>query len=193
MVKIGILACQNTSEITDALILILKNSDKSVAIKSSLSEYINTAGFYDYSEIDYLLITIEPGHICPCTLDILILDNPVNKRIVTRDLIQCIDDDTILIYNTDNGYLPKIEHPNAIDYGFSPKSTVSVSSVKYDSGMSCSFIVSVQDNFRCLSGKSYPIGEILISCNSDIKLENRLPAVICGLVLGSTERNEIKI
>lgn len=193
MTTIGIFACTNTSEIIEALLLLLKNDRNTVALKSYYDESEADFEFYNYSEADYVLIPFSRNHIYPVTLDILILDNPDNKRIVTYDLIKCIDENTILIYNTDNGYLPKLEHPNAIDYGFSQTSTVSISSIEYLGSSSYSFIISVQENFKCLNGGIYPVGEILINCSSDIKIENRIPAVICGLVCDARERNEIKI
>ena len=192
MLKIGIYACENTAEIIEALLLILKDSNSSVAIKNNQNYKMDDILRCAYQEIDYILIPLNDKNIHPVTLDILILDNPNNKNIVTYELVDCISEDTILIYNTDNNYLPKLEHPNAIDYGFSQESTVSISSVEYNES-ACSFMLSVTKSFPCLCGDMCPIGEILITCNSDIKLENRIPAVICGIVCENSKRNVIKI
>ncbi len=193
MVKIGILACCNTAEITEALILTLKTADNTVALKNNYNTENDEFLSYIFSDTDYLIIPINHEKTPQFTLDILILDNPNNKRIITYDLVNCVTDDTILIYNTDNGYLPKLEHPNAIDYGFSPMSTVGISSVEYSDCNTCSFIVSVQKPINCLCGKIFPIGELLTISNSDIKIENRIPAVICSLICTNNYKNPIKI
>ena len=193
MVKIGILACCNTAEITEALILILKTDNNTIALKNNYSTENDDFLSYIYSETHFLIIPINQEKTPQFTLDILILDNPNNQRIITYDLVNCVTENTILIYNTDNGYLPKLEHPNAIDYGFSPTSTVGISSVEYLSSNTCSFIVSVQKPLNCLCGKIFPIGELLTISNSDIKIENRIPAVICSLICTHNYKNPIKI
>jgi len=193
LVKIGILACENTAQITEALILILKTSNNTITIKNNYNSEDDDLLSFIYSDTDYLIIPINHKKAPKFTLDILILDNPNNKRIITYDLVNCVRENTILIYNTDNGYLPKLEHPNAIDYGFSASSTVGISSIEYSDYNTCSFIVSVQKPLNCLCGEIFPIGELLTISNSDIKIENRIPAVICSLICTRNYKNPIRI
>lgn len=192
MICIGILAAQNSQEIANALVTVMKSKHQLTAVKYNNPNIENEIKLFEYSGIDYALILFDRYEIYPVNLDILILDNPENKRIVSYDLLKCIKEHTIVIYNTDNGYLPYLDHPNAIDYGLNSSSAVSVSSVNYFFDSHISFIVSVQ---RELSGlfSTLPIGEVRIDSDSSISISNQIPAVICALVCGLIDYLCVKI
>lgn len=186
MIKIGVYAFENTQEIIDALLLLLKSSNNSVIIKNYPLENTEIS-------CDFILIPFKNNEACPIPVDILILDNPNNLNLLNNSFINYFSENTILIYNTDNGFLPKIEHPKAIDYGFSQNSSVTISSIKYNNNLPISFILSVQKSFTNIFGNSYPIGETIIFTNSDFKIENSIPAVICNMICTNKKISKLKI
>ncbi len=192
MLKIGVLAEKNSSKIVDSLTVILKSNNNLIAIKNNSNRILKDVDFFEKNGIEYSIIIFNSSKIYPVSLDILILDNEDNKRIVSYELIKCIGENTILIYNTDNGYLPHIEHPNAIDYGFCSDSTVSISSVDY-SDNKISLIVSIQKPFQGIYEDYFDICEFLIETKYITKISNLIPAVICGLVIGAINYTVLKI
>lgn len=191
MVKIGIYARKNTPEITEALILLLKNSNSRIALKTNFTRCEYSNGQDD--GIDYLIVSLDSAKKCP-PLDIIIFDCPGSCAVrLCKILSGANNSNAILIYNSDRGTIPEFQSFNCVDYGFSKGSAVSVSSVGNEYGNEKTFTVSVQEGFKCLSGATYPISEVMVDCCSDIKLENRLPAVICGLIIGNSEKNQIII
>ena len=76
---------------------------------------------------------------------------------------------TVLIYKTDNGYLPKIEHQNAIDYGFSSNSSVNVSSIEYVYDDKANVIKKTEDNY---------ITEYVYDSNNNVKESNTTSLII---------------
>lgn len=192
MTKIGILAPNNSTQIVNALVMIFKSDKTLVAVKKNNARIEHELNFLDRNGIKYTLIVFNTKKIYPVGLDVLILDNEQNTRLVSYDLIECMSERTILIYNTDNGFLPHINHPNAIDYGYSSTSSVTISSVNYTEN-SISFIVSIQREIYGLYDNILPIGEILISSGYKAELCNLLCAVICSLICGIINYAEIKI
>ena len=191
MVKIGIYARKNTPEITEALILLLKKSDNRVALKTDFAGCSFESTSYD--NIDYLIIPLESVKRCPTALDIIIFDCPNIFAVKLCKILSNMNSNAILIYNSDRGSIPEFQKYNCVDYGFSKDCVVSISSVGSEYGSEKTFTVSVQEGFKRLSGTTYPICDVMVDCCSDIKLENRIPAVICGLIIGDTEKNQIKI
>ncbi len=181
MIKIGILAPKNCKEISKTLLDIFRQNHIVVAICENTKEIKNKISFFEKNRIEYALITFDRHSIHPIDLDILILDNAHNTTLVTYSLIECVSDKTILIYNTDNGYLPKLEHQNAIDYGFSTTSSVTVSSIDY-SNEEKSFILYVQQPLHNPFGKDILISEIPITPINNQEISNQLPAVITALL-----------
>ena len=192
MTKIGILAPNNSTQIVNALVMIFKSDRKVVAVKKNNPKTDYELNFLDKSGIKYALIIFNEKKIYPVELDVLILDNEQNSKLVSYDLVECMSEKTILIYNTDNGFLPHINHPNAIDYGYNPTSSVTISSVNHREN-SISFIVSIQREICGMFDNILPIGEILINSKYKAELCNLLSAVICSLVCGIINYAEIKI
>ena len=191
MVKIGIYARKNTPEITEALILLLKNSDSRIALKTNFNS--NTLDNITDDGVDYMIVSLDSVRHCP-PLDIIIFDCPSIFAVrLCKILNGTNNSDTVLIYNSDRGVIPEFQKYNCVDYGFSKGSAVSISSVGNEYGNIKTFTVSVQEGIKRLCGTTYPISEVTVDCCSDIKLENRLPAVICGLIIGNSEKNQIKI
>lgn len=183
MIKIGIVAPENYEEITNTLLDIFKTNHIIAAVKKNTRDIDNKLLFLEKCGIEFAIIIFETGLIYPVTLDILILDNAKNKSIITYSLIECISEKTVLIYNTDNGYLPKIEHQNAIDYGFSSNSSVNVSSIEYHKN-SKSFILYIARPVLNIFGDEISIGEIPIMHINNKDIISQLPAVICALICG---------
>lgn len=181
MIKIGILAPENHEEITKALLDIFKKNHIIAAVKKNSKNIKRQLDFLERNSIEYAIIIFDKPLIYPITLDILIIDNAPNQRIITYSLIECVSNKTILVYNTDNGYLPKIEHENAIDYGFSSDSSVTVSSIEYLSDYK-SFILYIQRPFSNLYDEEITIGEIPIIHINNQDISNHLPAVITALI-----------
>lgn len=181
MITIGILAPENHEEITKVLLDIFKKNHIIAAVKKNSKNLKRQLDFLERNSIEYAITIFDKPLIYPITLDILIIDNAPNQRIITYSLIECISDKTILIYNTDNGYLPKIEHKNAIDYGYSSDSSVTVSSIEYLADYK-SFILYIQHPFSTLYGEEITIGEIPIIHINNQDISNQLPAVITALV-----------
>ncbi len=181
MIKIGILAPKNCREISKTLLDIFKLNHIVVAICENSKEIKNKVSFFEKNRIDYAIITFERHSIYPIDLDVLILDNADNTTLVTYNLVECVNDKTILVYNTDNGYLPKLEHQNAIDYGFSTTSSVTVSSIDY-SNEEKSFVLYVQQPLHNPFGKDFLISEIPITPINNQEISSQLPAVITALL-----------
>ena len=181
MIKIGILAPENHEEITKVLLDIFKKNHIISAVKKNSKDIKKQLKFLERNSIEYTIIIFDKPLIYPITLDILIIDNAPNQRIITYSLIECVSEKTILIYNTDNGYLPKIEHENAIDYGFSSDSSVTVSSIEYIADYK-SFILYIQRPFSTLYDEEIAIGEIPIIHINNQDISNQLPAVITALI-----------
>lgn len=181
MIKIGILAPENCKEITKTFLDIFKLNHIVVAICENSKEIKNKISFFEKNRIEYALITFDRHLIYPVDLDILILDNAPNTTLVTYSLIECVSNKTILIYNTDNGYLPKLDHQNAIDYGFSTTSSVTVSSIDY-SNEKKSFVLYVQQPLHNPFGENIFISEIPITPINNLEISNQLPAVITALL-----------
>ena len=192
MLTIGILAPNNSAEISNALQILFKHNRELFAVKKNSRTILDDIDLFEKSGIKYTIITFDKKKIYPVLLDVLILDNENNKKIVDYELVKCVGEKTILIYNTDNGYLPHIEHPNAIDYGFCSASSVSVSSINYNEN-NISLIISVQRSFCGLFYNTCQIGEFLIESCFITKISNLLPAVICGLVCDVINYAVVKI
>lgn len=182
MIKIGILAPENHEEITNTLLDIFKINHIIAAVKTNSKNIKKQLNFLEKSGIEYAIIIFNNKLIYPVTLDILIIDNAPNRRIITYSLIECVSEKTTLIYNTDNGYLPKLDHENAIDYGFSTDSSVTVSSIEYFQD-SKSFILYIQRPLSNLFNEIIAIGEIPIIHINNNEISNQLPAVITALIL----------
>ena len=181
MIKIGILAPENCKEIAKTLLDIFKINHIVVAICKNSKNIRKKMSFFEKNKIEYTLITFDKHLIYPVDLDVLILDNAPNTKLVTYSLIECVSDKTILIYNTDNGYLPKLEHQNAIDYGFSSSSSVTVSSIDY-SNEKKSFVLYIQQPLHNPFGDDIFISEIPISPINNQEISSQLPAVITALL-----------
>lgn len=181
MIKIGILAPDNYEEISKTFLDIFKANHIIAAIKKNSKDIKNKLAFLEKNGIEYVLIIFEQHLIYPVNLDVLILDNAPNTRLVTYSLIECISDKTILIYNTDNGYLPKLEHPNAIDYGFSQNSSVTVSSINYFPDTK-SFILYIQNTIYNPFYKDISISEFHVTPINNHEISSQLPAVITALL-----------
>ncbi len=181
MIKIGILAPDNCEEISKTFLDIFKANHIIAAIKKNSRDIKSKVSFLESNGIEYTLIIFERNLIYPIDLDVLILDNAPNTRLVTYSLIECIGEKTILIYNTDNGYLPKLEHPNAIDYGFSQDSSVTVSSINYFSDTK-SFTLYIQNNIYNPFYGDIAISEFPITPINNYEISSQLPAVITALL-----------
>lgn len=195
MIKIGILAPNNYEEITKTFLDIFKANHIIAAIKNNSKDIKNKIAFLEKNKIEYVLIIFEKHLIYPIELDILILDNAPNTRLVTYSLIECISEKTILIYNTDNGYLPKLDHPNAIDYGFSQNSSVTVSSINYFPDAK-SFILYIQHTIYNPFCKDISISEFPITSINNYEISSQLPAVITALLFDipiCKSRNKLRI
>lgn len=188
MIKIGILAPHNDIKIQKALLHIFKDNHIIAAVKKDNINIEKELSFLERSGVLYTIIIFNEKEIFPTDIDILILDNAQNEKIVSYPLISCINKDTVLIYNTDNGYLPKLTHPNAIDYGFSKNSTVTISSVKYSKNLDFSFILCFQDFLHDIFLNPLPIGEFLVNGIPEIDLISQIPAIICAILCRVMEK-----
>ncbi len=191
MIKIGILAPQNHKEITNTFLDILKKNHIIAAVKKNLRDIKKNVTFLEKSGIEYAIIVFEEALIYPIDLDILIIDNMPNKALITYSLIECVREKTILVYNTDNGYLPKLEHKNAIDYGFSSSSSVTVSSIEYLM-YTKSFILSVQRPLNNIYGEEITICELPVININNYDISSQLPAVITALICNIPICNKFK-
>lgn len=191
MIKIGILAPQNHKEITNTLLDIFKINHIIAAVKKNSRDIKKNIAFLEKNGIEYAIIVFEKSLIYPINLDILIIDNMPNKSLITYSLIECVGEKTILIYNTDNGYLPKLEHKNAIDYGFSSNSSVSVSSIEYLPNTK-SFILSVQRPLNNIYDEEITICELPIININNYDISSQLPAVIASLICNIPICNKFK-
>ena len=158
MIKIGILAPKNHKEIVQSLLDIFKTNHIIAAVKTNSKNTKKQLDFLEKSGIEYAIVVFENQLIYPVDLDILILDNLPNQKIISYSLIECVNDNTTLIYNTDNGYLPKLEHENAIDYGFSQNSSITVSSIEYYKDLK-SFILYIQRPVLNIFNEDIPIAD----------------------------------
>ena len=192
MLKIGVLSPKNSTEIVEALISLIKSKNLLVAVKKNNPRIFSELSFFSECGIDFSIIVFEKSAVYPIDLDILILDNEYREQIVSYDLIRCIGEKTFLIYNTDNDTLPLIEHPNAIDYGYSAKSSVTISSIDYTDN-EISFIISVQREFSGIYNNRLEIGEFLIKSKFIANVTNILPAVICCIVSDIIKYAVVKI
>ncbi len=192
MIIIGILAPDNSSEIEKALKNIIHSKGYISAVNENSIQTKKKLALYERSGIDYSIIIFNAKKIYPVNLDILILDNAKNQKIVTLDLIKCITERTMLIYNTDNGYLPALSHPNAIDYGFDPNSAVTISSVGYNDTSTDILLYISRPLFGIFSNNIY-IGELLINSEQHTDIPNLIPAIICGLVCDIIYEHTVKI
>lgn len=181
MIKIGILAPDNYEEITKTFLDIFKANHIIAAVKNNSKDIKKKMAFLEKNMIEFALIIFDQHLIYPIDLDILILDNAPNTSLVTYSLIECVSDKTILIYNTDNGYLPKLDHPNAIDYGLSQNSSVTVSSIKYCFDTK-SFILYIQHQLYNPFNEDIGISELSITPINNQEISNQLPAVITALL-----------
>ena len=181
MIKIGILAPGNSDEIIDSLVNMLKKCKKMVAVKQNSRRINNDIRLYEKTGIEYVFIEFGNKRIYPVDIDIMILDNARNDNIVSYDLIKCISDNTVLIYNTDSGYLPYIDHPNAIDYGFGINSCVGISSISY-SDNKISVIVSIQRPFIGLFFNKIDVCEFSVEVFAINKTVNIIPGIIILLL-----------
>ena len=181
MIKIGILAPENHEEIAESLLDIFKINHIIAAVKTNSKNIKKQLNFLEKSGIEYSIIIFEKQLIYPIDLDILILDNAPNQRIITYSLVECVNNRTTLIYNTDNGYLPKLDHENAIDYGFSSNSSVTVSSIEYFKD-SKSFILCIQRPLLNIFDEAIAIGEIPILHINNLEIYSQIPAAITALI-----------
>lgn len=181
MIKIGILAPQNNKEITKTLLDIFKMNRIIAAVKSNSKDIKKELNFLEKNGIEYAIIIFDNQLIYPVALDILIVDNAPNRHIITYSLVECVSEKTILIYNTDNGYLPKLEHKNAIDFGLSSDSGITVSSTEFLSETTA-FILYIQRPLTTIFQEDIPIGEIPIIHINNQDISNQLPAVILALI-----------
>lgn len=192
MITIGILAPKNHLQISKLLSDTLSLNKSLQAIISNNQKTQNKLDFFKKSGIEYSIVIFKATKIYPVKLDILILDNAENKKIVTPELIKCINNNTILIYNTDNGYLPNLEHPQAIDYGISPDSSVSVSSVNYHE-QTTEFLIYIKREICGIFKNTIKIGELKINTKNDTQIDNLLPAVICALLCDVVNKSVFNI
>ena len=181
MIKIGIMAPQNHKEITKTLLDIFKMHHIIAAVKSNSKDIKKQLYFLEKNSIEYAIIIFDNQLIYPVSLDILIIDNAPNRNIITYSLVECVNDKTILIYNTDNGCLPKLEHKNAIDFGLSSDSGITVSSTEFLSETTA-FILYIQRPIQTIFCEEIPIGEIPIVHINNQDISNQLPAVILALI-----------
>lgn len=181
MIKIGIVAPKNYQAIAKTLLKLFEASNIPCAIEKNSESTASRLDFMEKNGVLYTITIFNYKLIYPILLDILIIDNAPNGRIVTSALAECVGENTILIYNTDNGYLPKLEHKNAIDYGFSPNSSVTVSSIEYFSD-SKAFVMCIQRSLPRLFSEDIEIGEIPVCPINNRDIESQLPAVIAALL-----------
>lgn len=193
MVVIGISAAKNSLQIANTLLLIIKSNKKVAAVKHYSRLTSRDAELFSLHGIDYFLIIFDTEKIYPVNLDILILDNPDNLFFLDINIIKCIGNKTVLIYNTDNDFLPRIEHPNAIDYGLCAKSSVSISSVSYLPNSHISLCVCIQKKFSNPIYRCIDIGEIHVDSKFKFDISNQLAAIICAFICGLTNYTDIKI
>ena len=182
MITIGILAPENHKEITKTFLDIFKTNHIIPAVKKNTKEIKKQLAFLEKNGIEYAIVIFNEQLIYPVNLDILILDNAPNRHIITYSLVECVTSKTILVYNTDNGYLPKLDHEKAIDYGFCCNSGVTVSSIEYYKD-SKSFILYIQRPIPNIFGENISIGEITVKRINNLDIISQLPAVISMLVL----------
>ncbi len=192
MITIGILAPDNSVQIKTALKNIIHSAGYVSAVNDNSIQTKKKLALFERSGIDYCIIVFDVRNIYPVCLDILILDNAKNQKIVTLDLIKCITEKTILIYNTDNGYLPALTHPNAIDYGFDRNSAVTVSSISYND-TSIDILLYISRPFCGIFSNNIYIGELLVSSEQQSDIQNLIPAIICGLVCDIIYEHTVKI
>lgn len=181
MIKIGILAPKNHRDITKTILNIFKEHNIYCAVGKNSKKCSSELEFLKNSDIRYAIIIFDYRLVYPVPLDILILDNAANKKIVTSPLAECVGENTILLYNTDNGYLPRLEHKNAVDYGFSPDSSVTVSSIEYFPD-SKAFVLCIQRPLPRFFSDDIAIGEIPIPPINNLDIESQLPAVLAVLL-----------
>ncbi len=191
MIKIGILAPQNHKEITNTFLDIFKKNHIIAAIKKNSQDIKKNINFLEKNGIEYAIIVFEKSLVYPIDLDILIIDNMPNKALITYNLIECVKEKTVLVYNTDNGYLPKLEHKNAIDYGFCPNSSVTVSSIEY-LPYTKSFILSIQRPLYNIYDEEITICELPVISINNYDISNQLPAVITALICNIPISNKFK-
>ena len=182
MIKIGILAQKNGEEIAQELYLRLTISDSKAVIVHDCQSVISESEYLNDNGVDYMIIIFNYKEIFPVFLDILVLDNSENENIVSYRLVDCIRENTYLIYNTDYGYLPMIEHPKAIDYGLYPNSTVSFSSIEYNFD-SVSVLLSVQRPIKSIFGNEIEIGEYRFNSINKIFASNFIAVSVCSILL----------
>ncbi len=195
MIKIGILAPDNHEEITKTFLDIFKANHIIAAVEQNSKDITKKIRFLEKNKIKYALIIFNHHLIYPVDLDVLILDNAPNTTLVTYSLIECVNNNTIVIYNIDNGYLPKLDHPNAIDYGLSQNSSVTVSSIKYYSDRK-SFILYIQNPLYNPFCEVIGISELQITPINNLEISSQLPAVITSLLFDipiSSTVNKLKI
>lgn len=193
MVVIGISAAKNSLQIAKALLLIIKSNKKVAAVKHCSALSAKEVKIFSMHGIDYFLIIFDSEKIYPVNLDILILDNPDNLFFLDINLFKCIGNQTVLIYNTDNDFLPHIEHPNAIDYGLCTNSSISISSVSYLPNSHISLCVCIQKKFSNPIYRCIDIGEIHVDSKFKFDISNQLAAIICAFICGLTNYTDIEI
>lgn len=181
MIKIGIVAPKNYQAIAKTLLNLFEINNISCAVEKNSKNIESKLDFLEKNGVLYTITIFNYKLIYPVLLDILIIDNAPNGRIITSALAECVGENTILIYNTDNGYLPKLEHKNAIDYGFSPNSSVTVSSIEYFPD-SKAFVMCIQRALPRLFSDDIEIGEIPVCPINNRDIESQLPAVIAALL-----------
>lgn len=193
MIVIGVLAPGNSFKIVNHLKRFFKRNNKRVAVIKGVNTHESELLGLMNIGTDYCIIIFNTVHICPHYVDILILDNMKNEKIVSYDLIKCISPNTRLVYNIDNDYLPFIEHPYAIDYGLRRNATVTISSIddKID-GMN--FFFCLQKPISTLFNTQHDEGEVFVSAGfekSDVS--NILPTITCGILCGLLEEDTVKL
>ncbi len=191
MTVIGILAPASSHQIETALKKMFAKNHKRVATVRGLRTMDDELFALRRIGTDYCIILFQKERIYPHYVDILIVDNSGNDRIISYDLIKCISPSTRLIYNTDHQAMPVIQHPNAIDYGLSRDATVTVSSIDPKSE-GTSFVYCIQRPIRTLFDEPMDQGEVLVSSDKG-DVTNLLPTVTCGLLCGIFTDNTVKL
>lgn len=192
MITIGILAPDNSVEIVNTLKDIIRQNGCVTAVNENGIQTQKKLALYERSGIEYAVVIFNPKKIYPVALDILILDNAKNQKLVTLELVKCITEKTLLIYNTDNGYLPALNHPNAIDYGFGRNSAVTISSIGYNDA-SVDILLCINRPFSGIFSNNIYVGELLVNTQMHSDIANLIPAIICGLVCDIICEHAVKI
>lgn len=187
---IGILAPNGGEKIAAALKRIFAACKKRVACVRGVHGLADELASLESLGTEYCILSLKPGRT-PQFVDILILDSAMGRAGVLYAALKCISPATRLLYNADRRSMPRIEHPNAVDYGLSRGAAVTVSSMDAG-GDGDSVVFCMQRPIRTISDAPAEAGEVrLEGCGRD--MSGLLAAVSCGFLCGIFTENHMKI